>query len=192
MNLCKTQILLVNSSGFYAATYITCWRSASFVVTSAKECSSTGHALFNCCWKILYTAVPDGEKVVLHCQKKDVLHCQEKVVLSCQEKVVLHCQEKAVLHCQEKVVLCCQEKVVLHCQEKVVLHCQEKVVLYCQEKVVLDCQEEGQFQQWLSWQRLWRIMYISHCCDSTLYSETVWCNVVKWWLFALWTSCINL
>jgi len=60
----------VNSYGFYAATYITCWRSASFVVTSAKECSFTSRTLLNCCWKILRTAVPDGEKVVLRCQEE--------------------------------------------------------------------------------------------------------------------------
>jgi hypothetical protein len=34
-------------------------------------------------------------------------------------------------------------------------------------------------------------MCINYCCDTAQYSETVWCGVIKCWLFALSTSCIN-
>jgi hypothetical protein len=160
MNLCRTQILLVNSSGFYAATYITCWRSASFEVTSVQKYV---HLLVVLC------LIAVGKSYVLQfLMGRRLYYIVRRRLYYVVRRRLYYVVRKVVLRCQEKVALCSQEKVVLHCQE------------------------EGRFQQWLSWHRLWRIMCIGHCCDSMLYSETVWCSVVKCWLFALWTSCINL
>jgi len=53
-------------------------------------------------------------------------------------------------------------------------------LMYCSSRRGEGCitlSGRGPVSQWLSWHRLWRVTYISHCCDSMLYSETVWCSV---------------